>query len=525
MDKINAEKKQEKKKNLAKADSKAGQKDISSVTSIIPESLLFFKRFFANSEGFVEIREILNGNAKSKFFKNFDDFKEYEPPNDKNVYIGMYTRKHKRGRKEDIKKTRLLWLDFDNMELAEAEYRVNMAGMPSPSMVVASGHGYHFYWKLKNPVKKELESVIKELANKTKADTRAAELSKVMRLPGTMNVKDDPVECRIVKQNQKTYSLDSIAETLNVEPTAPLNDRLSDYIGDYKQLLSEADRPCVKAMLEGVEEGQRNFVLGRLTMYFRNIKGYSKRKTRQIILGWNTLNNPSENKDKLLSDFNSYWHSDYNLLGCYIKDHKDLQQILTSYCDKDTCGISDSFTVPVKNKVATYNNRLIKNIKDVSGKALVVYGVLEKNPQGLTAERAAEIMEITPKTFRKRVKELLKKGYVGFKKGIKRRGISDLYYIKRQGTYNTGRTSISYGAVRLAAVGDITPAQFKLYLLLHYYYWFSKTNEVYPSTFTLGEKLGVSRSRVSHYIRELERKDYIQIDRESKKSNLYTLKI
>ncbi|MFW5988534.1 MAG: helix-turn-helix domain-containing protein [bacterium] len=488
----------------------------------------FVNILFKNLSGLLEIREIKNGQVKQKFLNSWEDIESYDPPADKNVYIGMLTRKKKSGKRQDCKHTKVLWVDYDNMSQIEVEYRIDNAGLPGPSIIINSGHGIHCYWLLDEPAGSEVEPVVKAIANKTEADGQATDIARVMRLPGTMNVKDDPVKCEIIEKNNKIYSLEDIAEVLEVELKQPQEKATAGQNKpdiNYQGIISKVDRPCIKSMLEGVGEGERNFAAGRLIMYFRNIKGYSKRKTKKIIQYWNTLNDPPENERKLLNDFKNYWHSDYNLLGCYIPDNTSKQQILDKHCNKNKCSISGQFKVKENRRMSRYNNRIIKRIKKLHGTALIVYGILEKHPEGLTRKRILEIVDISEMTFYKRIKELLNIGFVFKRKGNRRRGIPNLYKVVKQGTYGTGRTSVSYGAVIAAANNVISPAQFKVYLLLHWYLYIGQTNDIYPSTFTLAEKLGKSQSTIQNHITALNEKDFIQVDKTKEGYNIYYLQV
>ena len=151
------------------------------------------------------------------------------------------------------------------------------------------------------------------------------------------------------------------------------------------------------------------------------------------------------------------------------------------------------------------------------------------NDEGLTAERGSKILGITKKTFKKHVNKLIKMKYAKVKKGIRQRGTSDVYYLTRQGTFKLGRSKISYAAIRLLnselKQGLIKAADFKVYMLLRYYEYKSRTGEVYPATTTLAEKLGIDRSRVSKRIKRLEQRDFIEIDRDKRQSNTYIFKI
>jgi hypothetical protein len=47
---------------------------------------------------------------------------------------------------------RVLWVDMDNIDVDTAKAAAQAAELPTPSMVVNSGHGVHFYWVLDKPI-------------------------------------------------------------------------------------------------------------------------------------------------------------------------------------------------------------------------------------------------------------------------------------------------------------------------------------------------------------------------------------
>lgn len=510
-------------------------------SKIIADREDFIKTFYKNLSGFFEVREIAAaGKAKSIYFEDLKELLNYRPPTNKNIYIGMFTRKRKKGRKEDIKQTQALWLDFDDKDsFYSFEYLVNINKLPEPTAVINSGHGYHVYYKLEKPAGREIEPVLKELARKTAADTRAAELARIMRLPATMNVKypEKPVKCEVKKIIDKTYKLKSIADLLGVkakamEKATDKAELVAETLGiDYKGIKSQVNLPCIKSIFEGVGEGQRNWALGRVTMYLRNILGFSQRKSFKVVRVWNLKCDPAQRESDLKSSFKSYWRSDYNLLGCQIPDKPDLQQFLNNHCNKNACirmtgRIKNNKSIVKDNSTDSfYNNRIIKRIDKLHGTALIIYAVLEKHEEGLTADRATEIIDISIDYFRKRAKELKNAGFIEIKKGNRRKGIKNLYKVNRQGTYGTGRTSISYGAVIAAANNIISPAQYKVYLLLKWFEQIGQTKGVYPSTFTLADRLRLDQSTVQNHITALYKKDFIEVDKTDEGYNIYKLQI
>ena len=167
----------------------------------------FNKELFSNLDGLIEVREISkDGRINQNFFESVADLNQYKLPQDKNVYVGMFSRDKERGQQQDTKQTQALWLDFDNVDdLGEVDYILDMKGLPLYSMAVKSGHGFHIYWLLDEPAGREIAPILRELARRTGADSQAAEIARVMRLPGTMNVKDEPVECKLVNYRGNRY--------------------------------------------------------------------------------------------------------------------------------------------------------------------------------------------------------------------------------------------------------------------------------------------------------------------------------
>ncbi|MBX9581461.1 MAG: RepB family DNA primase [Gemmataceae bacterium] len=145
-----------------------------------------------------------------------------------NVFVGVCPRPGRdKGRTRDIAVVRSLWLDLDRCRPAEALARVAGAGLPDPSLVVDSGHGTHLYWRLAEPVTTEVarvEGVIKGLAGWVGGD-HTHDLARVLRLPGTMNRKDErngesPVPCLVHSATDGRHPL-SAFEGFAVEVVRP----------------------------------------------------------------------------------------------------------------------------------------------------------------------------------------------------------------------------------------------------------------------------------------------------------------
>lgn len=478
------------------------------------------------SNEYIEIREIgKSGKVKQHFIKP-NEINKYDPPKNKDIYFGVFSRNKKRGQGRDCSTTRALWVDYDEgMEgltvyerVKKVQSNIKAAGLPKPSVLVSSGNGIHAYWILKER-QQEVQEILKAMALATNGDMRATDKARIMRLPNTLNVKDinSPLKCEIV---QADYSLIYDLEDIKAA--------LGSYIGQAKEKLLQVkpeptntlinsinpDRPCIKAILQGVQEGERNFALGRLTKWLQ-VKGYTKAKSQRIIIKWNKLNNPPEQVDKVIRDFNSYWHGDYKLLGCMI-DNPELQQILYKYCNRPEC----KFTMAIGNigldNTVKYNNRLLKDLYKLTGNDLIVYGLLMRHKEGLSTSLLVEKLTsrttgkpcMSKPTRLKSLETLEKLGFIEVIKSNRRAGKENLYKAIPQGTYGLGYTLASNGAINGAIDKRVTAGEFKLYVLL-LKYAFSK-GACYPSLDTMAKELRTTPNNISTLLYRLEKADYIK---------------
>lgn len=135
-----------------------------------------------------------------------------------NIFIGVNPRRFAGGTKDAVRICRSVWVDLDNVTFDEAQNRWEDL-LPPPSLLVASGHGYHAYWLLGRPFiarsrrqRNRFETMLKALYADLRADT-TNDVSRILRLPGTWNVKDlrngkKPEMCVLVHcEPERRYSL------------------------------------------------------------------------------------------------------------------------------------------------------------------------------------------------------------------------------------------------------------------------------------------------------------------------------
>jgi len=472
------------------------------------------KEIFNNADGYIEIRELSNSSQGNKrHFIRPNKIRDYRPPLDRNVYFGVYDRQRGNGKAIGCISTGTLWADYDGLPLHEVKARIAHAGLPEPSIIVNSGHGCHTYWLLEERTTKDITGILKGITDKTGADAKATDRARIMRLPNTMNIKHDPVPCQIVEATNTRYPIKLFEDILGTQAVEP-KEYTTSTMREATKLNIEADRPCIDAILQGVQEGERNFALGRLTKWLQ-LKGYTKKQAGQTILKWNRLNKPPENNIKLLNDFNSYWHGDYKLLGCNI-DKPELQQILYKYCNRPECNFGMAIgEIKVNNSVGM-NNRLLNDLHMLTGNDLIIYGVLLRHKEGLTTSvlmdrltaRATGKPCMSRPTMLKSTDRLSKKGFITVTEGNRRAGKENLYKARPQGTYGLGYTLISNGAINGAIDGRVTAGEYRLYVLLLKYAY--RKGACYPSLDTLGKDLRTSKPRISLQLKELEKNDYIK---------------
>ena len=151
-----------------------------------------------------------------------------------NIYVGIGARKAKYGgSKECVKSLKTLWIDVDVKKDHDNDYQKVVQCIKNfeyqPTIIIQSGNGLHLYWVLQEsvPVTKEntsyIESILKGLVQNLGGDITASEISRIMRLCGTWNVKnkENPVLCQIVGISENRYALEDFDKYKAVEIYKP----------------------------------------------------------------------------------------------------------------------------------------------------------------------------------------------------------------------------------------------------------------------------------------------------------------
>ena len=163
---------------------------------------------------------------------------------ERNVFFGVAKFKSDAGRtKDNVQALKAFWLDIDcgptKAEVNPKTGRPNGyidqvagiaalkkfcldTGLPRP-ILVSSGRGVHVYWPLEEDVTREQwEPAAAKLhqlclAHNFYIDPQVFEVSRVLRIPGTLNFKDDPPQPVEVIRTAKPIAFDAFCSLLGVE--------------------------------------------------------------------------------------------------------------------------------------------------------------------------------------------------------------------------------------------------------------------------------------------------------------------
>jgi predicted transcriptional regulator len=461
----------------------------------------FLSALFEGAEGYINIREIAD-KARNSFFEVGEKF---EVRQDTNTYFGVFVRSSRSGKTQACTTTGALWADFDGVTVDAVRERIARAGLPGPSVWIDSGHGIHTYWLLNSRAGEEAVAIVKAIAKATGADSRPAHKAAVMRLPGSMNVKGEPVPCRVIEANWRRHDIADFERLLHVEQQRRFCHAVPE--------LLDSNMACIRAAAYGVPEGHRNFWLGRITKFLQ-IR-HSEQRAWQIVLAWNKLCRPAEKIEKLSADFKAYWHGPYKLLGC-VQGDADRQAILTAYCAGAECDRGGTMGRLELDDAVSINNRIFGAYHKWTGNELILLALLLRHPEGLTTSALLEKLTaratgkpcMALNTMRKCLATLASRGLIRIVERNRQAGKEHFYRVIPQGTYGTGYTILAGAAVYGAIDGRVTSSEFRLYLLLLKFAYCK--GACYPSLATLSKELRVDEALVSRQLKALEKADYIK---------------
>jgi len=232
--------------------------------------LAFLNKFFpkdieigGDSQAFVEFRFIGHDLATSEFHP-VDELstnlisKCFGIAESKraNLFFGVGARKSMNsGKKENIGYINAAWVDIDEKDSLRKDEAMKLLNewVLKPTYIIDSGHGIHAYWILREPIHDpeefmQLEKINKRLVSKFMGDKNCTDFARIMRLPGSINFKDVPIEAKILQSSEQQYELFELeewlpSETRALDPKLSLSSGLNH--GDYnKEEIEEVINSC-----------------------------------------------------------------------------------------------------------------------------------------------------------------------------------------------------------------------------------------------------------------------------------------
>lgn len=250
------------------------------------ESVRFLKSLFKGCNGYLNIRIL---SEKKNIFVPLSQIglmipKIRKEHKGKDIYFAVATRKDGNGSKGGIINIPGLFCDLDyNGRRWKDVWDEFKRFRPRPTAVLRTGGGYHLHWFLKTPATIEeitkIESILKRLASYLGGDLEATDASRIMRIPGSVNLKPERKKYRarlIIFKPNRRYELSDF-EFL---PPVTEGKKAEGEILWAERIISE-----------GVLEGERNDSITRLAGKYVGL-GLSKIEVMPILLEANTRFGP-----------------------------------------------------------------------------------------------------------------------------------------------------------------------------------------------------------------------------------------
>lgn len=265
----------------------------------------FYRLLYKECDGLIETR---NFGRDQRFWKidqiqtGLSDYLKRH--RNRNLYYAVATRDGHGGKKSNIVSIPAVWCDLDFKDFEDGEHGAASALIDfklDPSALIHSGNGLHIYWFLKTPLSNKeipvIENINRRIAWAMNGDPNAVDASRVLRIPGSYNLKDEkPKRVKIRQLDDARYTLDDfsylpepehIVSKSNYQTIAPeeqlrrvLHCKFVKYCYKNAETLPE---PLWYAMLSNVA---RIYPGGITLCHFLSEKHpkYSKQETNQKIL-------------------------------------------------------------------------------------------------------------------------------------------------------------------------------------------------------------------------------------------------
>lgn len=187
----------------------------------------FAEHLYKNElDGYVQILQIDENKTIKIYNTRNEGIKEIiqEQENKTDVFITPNTMYIPDRNANNIRQFRALYVDIDNIENDQVYtgYKIlelaNKGVIPKPSMMVNSGRGIHLYWRIKHApysaiyTWQNIEDMLIYRLKELGADSRTSDSSRILRLPNTINSKNNEKAYVMYIDDSIEYSMFDLKE-------------------------------------------------------------------------------------------------------------------------------------------------------------------------------------------------------------------------------------------------------------------------------------------------------------------------
>lgn len=209
----------------------------------------FLERVFGGKPEHLAVLLYCLPSHSQRVFADLHEAAEWSKQQPDNVYVAcaLVENKSFKGRNAagDARALPAIWAEIDKDPAASLQ-KLKERGIPSPSVVVGSGHGYHLWWVLREPweLPDEAEQKKAQLFVRGFQKTLRAivgqldsthDLARVLRIPGTLNYKENPpLPVTLIENSETDYNLSDFEGFVDEVPEAVA--AISADVGNAKEV-------------------------------------------------------------------------------------------------------------------------------------------------------------------------------------------------------------------------------------------------------------------------------------------------
>lgn len=237
--------------------------------------MIGFLDFIQDPIGYCEIRSIRDGVVRQQWYTDRSEAIAHALEDSAagyDAYYGVVSRLTPHGNADSVaSETPVLWADLDakSHPNGKAGALLSLIDYEIPaSVIVDSGHGYHAYWRLREPLEMARAiGIMRGIAGHLRGD-HVYDAPRILRVPGTVNWKDrsQPVDVRVVRFD--TTRIMRAADFVHAElagrpkPPAPAEYRYID-----PQAREELPQWLADLIQDGAPQGQRSEAAFKVMVY------------------------------------------------------------------------------------------------------------------------------------------------------------------------------------------------------------------------------------------------------------------